>query len=252
MRLRVTLNNPTEASQPINYQRHLAGVIYGLLGSSDAEYARFLHDEGYRQEGSAKRFKFFTFSWLKGRRRIAGQDIVFAPGRITWYISSPVEAFLTNFATGLLTAGSLRIGPAEFAIEEVQVLPTPAFAEVAHFICLSPIVASVPLEDRRTRYVRPIEGAEFAEVVRKNLLEKYRLLHGESPADDGFEMIFDQAYLSRDPNRGEKLITFKETQIKAAFVPFMVAGSPELIQVGYDAGFGVKNAAGFGMVEVKL
>src|SRR5579884_3928690 len=226
MRLKVTLNNPCETSLPVNYQAYLTAVVYGLLGSSDAEYARFLHDEGYRQGSSPKRFKFFTFSWLQGRRRVAGPIIVFAPGRISWLVSSPVEHFLTNFATGLLAASSLQVGPVAFTVEEVQALPTPALGESGRFTCLSPVVASVPLEHGRTRYVRPIEGAEFSQVIRNNLLEKHRLLHGEPPADDRFEMVFDPAYLARDPNCGEKLITFKETQIRGAFAPFTITGSP--------------------------
>lgn len=247
MRLCVTFNNRSETTLPVNYQQYLTGAVYDFLRSADADYAQFLHDQGYEKEGSAKRFKFFTFSWLQGRRRIVGPSITFAPDRLTWLISSPIEAFLTNFATGLLAAGLLSIGPAEFAIEAVQVLPTSEFSEHARFTCLSPIVASVPLEDRRTRYIRPIEGTEFSKFIRKNLLEKYRLLYGESPADDRFEIVFDPAYLSRDSNCGEKLITFKNTQIRGAFAPFMATGSPALIQMGYDAGFGVKNAAGFGM-----
>jgi CRISPR-associated endoribonuclease Cas6 len=37
-----------------------------------------------------------------------------------------------------------------------------------------------------------------------------------------------------------------------AFAPFILSGSKELMRLAYDCGVGEKNAAGFGMIEVKI
>ena len=248
MRLRVCLDNSVGAWLPINYQEYLTAAIYGLLAASDADYARRLHDDGYADE-EGRRFKLFTFSWLRGSRRwVDGDTLRFAPGPLEWRISSPVEDFLTHLATGLLAAGAVRVGSATLPITQIETLPAPSVTETSAFTCLSPLVAALPLPDGRTRYLRPCDGDAFADAIRRNLLRKHRLLHGNVPTDDRFALTFDPAYLARTGG-GTKLITFKNIQIVGAFAPFTVSGSVDLLRVGYEAGFGEKNAAGFGMVE---
>ena len=250
MRLRVGLDNRAGTRLPINYQEWLTSAVYSLLASSDADYARFLHDDGYQSE-DGRRFKLFTFSWLRGTRRsVEGDMLHFAPGRLEWQLSSPVDAFLSNLATGLLSAGTLWVGPTSLPITQIETLSAPALLETAAFTCLSPIVAALPLEGGRTRYLRPSDGATFSEAVRCNLLRKHHLLAGSPPADDRFALTFDPAYLARTGG-GTKLMTFKDIHLVGAFAPFTVSGSADLMRVGYEAGFGEKNAAGFGMAEVK-
>lgn len=250
MRLRIQLDNPHGAMLPLNYQHHLTAAIYGLLAASDAEYAGFLHGTGYGPEGSPKRFKLFVFSWLRGRHRVEGDALRFAPGPLVWQIASPVPDFLTHCATGLLAEAVLKVGSTTFPITQVQALPLPNFAETGQFTCLSPIVAALPLPGGGTRYLTPSDGGALSAAVRANLLRKYETLYGSLPTDDQFHLTFDPAYLTRS-HGGTKLMTYKDIQVRAAFAPFCVSGSAELIRVGYEAGFGEKNAAGFGMVEAK-
>jgi CRISPR-associated endoribonuclease Cas6 len=283
MRLQVTLELEREALLPMNHQHALSGLVYRLLEASDPEYSRFLHEEGYRlSEEKAKRFKLFTFSSLRidrSRRTIEGDQLRVRPGRpITWLISSPLEDFLTHSATGLLTAGStVCVGTVTLVIREVCALPTPTFTETMRFTCLTPIVASVPLkeagvgiQDRNagvggrvsgvgsvsrkeggTYYLRPSEGEAFSEAIRKNLLQKYRLLHGADPADDRIALTFDAAYLADPKHRGgTKKITVKGIEIIGALSPFALQGNSELMQVAWDCGLGEKNSTGFGMIAL--
>ena len=251
MRLRVCLDNSMGTRLPINHQEWLTAAVYGLLATSDADYAAFLHDEGYRVDDGPKTFKLFTFSWLRGARRtVDGDWLRFAPGPLEWQVASPVDAFLTHLATGLLAAGQLRVGPATLPILGIDVLPAPVLTEpTVAFTCLSPLVAALPLPGGRTRYLRPCDGDAFGEAVRRNLLRKHRLLHGAPPANDRLALTFDPAYLART-NGGTKLVTYKDIRIVGAFCPFIATGSTELMETGYQAGFGEKNAGGFGMVEV--
>lgn len=254
MRLCVRLDNPNGATVPINYQEYLTAAVYGLLEMSDADYARWLHDEGYpAEDGGPKRFKLFCFSGLRTpRRRAEGDWLRLGPGPIEWLVASPIDDFLTHGATGLLSAGTLRIGPATFPITEVQTLPAPALSETTRFTCLSPIVCAVPSDDGRPpRYLRPAaDGPAFSEAVRRNLLRKHHTLYGRPPADERLTITFDPAYLARDPRGGTKLITYKGIKHVGALAPFTAVGSVALMQVMLDCGAGEKNAAGFGMVDV--
>jgi CRISPR-associated endoribonuclease Cas6 len=241
-----------ETAFPINHQELLAGLVYHLLAASDPDYARFLHDEGYRYaDDRAKRFKLFTFSWLHARRRrVSGGTLFLGPGPVEWFLCSPVHDFLVHGATGLLAAGNaLRVGRAALPIEGVESLPPPVFGETTHFTCLSPIVATVPRPEGGTHYLRPSEAEKFSEAVRRNLLKKHELLYGAPPKDECLRLEFNAAYLARDVRHGgTKKITIKNTEHIGAFAPFTLTGSPDLMQVGWECGLGEKNSAGFGMV----
>ncbi len=249
MRLRVCMDNPAGTRLPINYQEFLTAAVYDLLATSDADYARHLHDEGYKGE-DGRRFKLFTFSWLRGgRRQVEGDTLRFAPGPLEWQLASPVSEFLTHLATGLLGMGTLRVGSAVLPIIQVETLPAPFLSETTRFTCLSPIVAALPLPGGGTRYLRPADGMAFSQAVHHNLQRKHCLLYGELPADDRFALTFDPAYLACT-NGGTKLITFKGIHLVGAFAPFTVSGSLALQRVMLECGGGEKNAAGFGMAEV--
>ena len=47
-----------------------------------------------------------------------------------------------------------------------------------------------------------------------------------------------------------RLVDYKGIKIRGIMCPFRVSGNPALIQIGYECGFGDKNSAGFGMVEI--
>jgi len=247
----VKLHNLQETAIPINHQGYLSGIIYSLLKLSDQDYARFLHDEGYSLDGGPKRFKLFVFSHLRAKWRRSLGETLWLRGPVEWFIASPVEPFLVHIASGLLSVAELRVGWATFPIESVETTPAPDLSKgELRCICLSPIVAAVRLEEEGTYYLRPSDGEAFSEAVRNNLLGKHRILHGCLPEDNRFSLEFDPEYLEAHRG-GTKLITYKGIQIVGAFAPFTVTGSPALLEVGYDCGFGEKNAAGFGMVEVR-
>lgn len=258
MRLIVTCELKRATAFPTNHQQHLAGAAYGLLRASDPEYARFLHDEGYPADAGARRYKLFTFSGLRvprPRRRIEGPTLWLSAGTVEWIVSSPCASFLTHFATGLLSAGGLRVGDVLLPVSQAQTCPCPDFStSTARFTCLTPLVASRPVptsEGGGKYYLRPSDGVAFSEALRNNLLHKYAALHGHAPAvgEDAFAMEFDAEYLARNPHGGTKKITFKGIDVIGALAPFTVTGAPELIALGYEAGFGELNAGGFGMVE---
>jgi len=261
VRLRISLHTDRAVRVPFSHQEQLCGLAYRLLGLGDTEYARFLHDEGYALGGGAsppqRRFKLFTFSTLRAapyRRKNEAGFIRFSAGLLDWYISSPMGEFLTHSATGLLAGGApLQIGPdASVTIAAIDVLNAPRFGEQARFTCWTPLVASVRSPDGRDTpyYLRPgPDGAALSEAIRKNLLQKYALVHGEPPDDDRLSVTFDADYLARDPHHGTKNITFKGVQVIGAQAPLTLSGSPALIKLAWECGLGEKNSAGFGMIE---
>ncbi len=255
MRLKVTCEVARETAFPVNHQHHLCSLAYGLLRRSDAEFARALHDEGFGAGEDTRRYKLFCFSTLrapKGRRRVEGETLWLRPGPVEWVVSSPLASFLMHFATGLLSAGGLRVGETTLPILEAQTAASPDFAAgTARLTCLTPVVASVPGEAGGKRYLRPHEGSDFSEAVHRNLLRKYAALHGQ--AHDGsepFSLTWDVDYLARNPHGGQKKTTFKSIEVIGVQAPCTLSGSPALLELAYDTGLGELNSSGFGMVEV--
>lgn len=236
---------------PFSYAHALTAVIYGFLNRASHDYARFLHDEGYRV--GTKRFKLFTFSQLLiPQRRITPEAIICLSEQITWQISSPTTEFMEHLAAGLLQLGEMTLGTHRFDIVRAEVAPPPTFTEEMRFCCLSPIVVSAAHKRSgklMARYLRA-DDPELSEAIRKNLLKKFVLVHGREPASCEFLMEFDGEYLRRKAEEIYRLVDYKGTKIKAVMAPFTVRGSAELIQMGYEAGFGEKNSMGLGMVEV--
>ena len=250
MRIQILADVGDGITLPVNYNHLLAGVIYRFLAESDPEYASFLHEEGYR--AAEKRFKLFTFSQLMAeRRRITGDKIHFR-STLTWYVSSPVERFLSHFADTLLTEGRLSLAERQLPIKDVTIPRIPRFQSEMQFRCLSPIMMSTKRErdgKQVMHYCMPDDSA-FSELIRQNLIRKHEAIHGRAPQDDPLSFAFDKTYINRRQGRVTRLIDYKGIKIRGIMCPFRVTGSPALIQIGYECGFGDKNSTGFGMVEI--
>lgn len=250
MRIKILADVGNGITLPINYNYQLAAVVYRFLAESDPEYADFLHNEGYA--AAEKRFKLFTFSQLMAeRRRITGDKIHFS-STLTWYISSPVERFLSHFADTLLTEGSLSIGQHRLRIRDVTVPRIPRFQTEMRFRCLSPIVMTTVREHngkQAAHYCLPDDPA-FSQLIRQNLIRKHEAIHGRVPHDDTLTFGFDEHYIRKRQGRVTRLVDYKGIKIRGVLCPCRVSGSVALIQTGYECGFGDKNSAGFGMVEV--
>ena len=250
MRLKIIIDVADRLTLPINYTPLLTGVIYRFLAESDAEYAAFLHDEGYT--AGAKRFKLFTFSQLMAKqRRIRGSDIHFG-SQLTWFVSSPVERFLSHFADTLLTQGRLSLGRRELRIKDVSIPRIPRFQTQMRMRCLSPIVMSTVRQrdgKQSQHYCLPDDPA-LSGLIRQNLMRKHQAIYGQPPKEDVLTFQFDENYIDRRTGRVTRLVDYKGIKIRGVMAPFYVAGSVALIQTGYECGFGVRNSIGFGMVDV--
>jgi CRISPR-associated endoribonuclease Cas6 len=270
MRVKFTLI-PVEQRKtlPINYNYFLTSLIYKIIKSSSKDYSSFLHNEGYRLPESKKGFKLFTYSMLMGKKaKIKGAAISFGNGNIHWHISSPVDTFIQHLITGVFAEGQeIRVGEESkescFLIKQIETLPEPQYNDKMRFTCLSPITVSKNIKDSNgsnslnslnssngfvCHYIRPWEGG-FSEAIKNNLIKKYKLLTGNEIDDAKISIKVDEEYMNKRNGKITKNINFKGTNIIGFMAPFEVNGNPELIQVGYETGFGEKGSMGFGMVK---
>jgi CRISPR-associated endoribonuclease Cas6 len=283
MRIKLTLFPANgKVILPVSYNYFLTSLIYKIIKNSSEDYSRFLHDEGYRLGESKKGFKLFTYSMLTSNKfKIGGEKIIFLNSHVQWQISSPLDNFIQHLVTGVFAEGQeIEIGHINncssrsnglnglsglnrFLIERVETLPRPEFKGMMKFTCLSPVTVSkvVGLNSLNSlnglsdlngsfkcHYLRPWEDG-FTEAIKNNMIKKYKLVHGKDIEDSEFAIKIDTDYMNRKSGKITKNIDFKGTNIIGFMSPFEVAGSPELIEIGYEAGFGEKGSMGFGMVK---
>lgn len=250
MRVKLTLLASAKATRlPLNYNHAVASLIYDTLGQASTDFAARLHDEGFVSDG--RRFKLFTFSRLTTRRsRVKEDRLLLEDQTVTLQVSSPVAEFVEHFVTGLFQSETFNIAGARFTLQQAETLPTPVFTGRMSFRALAPVTESVRDEQGGVRFLSPED--DWSEIMLRNLLRKYQALHGHAPSDDRLLWMWDQAYLTEAARRGRRasvLIDIRGIKVRGWLAPFTVEGSTELIEIGYEAGFGARNSMGFGMVE---
>lgn len=250
MRVKLTLRASNQATLlPLNYNYAVSSLIYHTLSNSSIDFAAQLHDEGFDVEG--RKFKLFTFSRLVPRLSVVkGDRLLLQDSTISLQISSPVAEFVEHFVTGLFQSENFQIAGALFTLESAETLRPPDFTEQMSFRALSPITESVRDEQGGVRFLS-LED-DWSEIIERNLLRKYQALHGHAPKDASLRWTWDQNYISEAARRGRRLsvlVDIRGIKVRGWLAPFTIEGSRELIELGYEAGYGSRNSMGFGMAE---
>jgi CRISPR-associated endoribonuclease Cas6 len=248
MRLRISLvAEEAPLLVPIQYNHLLQGLIYNNL---DKALSEWLHEEGYSY--GTRRFKLFTFSRLFGKREVENGRIRFS-GPAHFYLSAVDAEVLGSLAEHLLKKPSVRLGSAECRVAEVGVEPEPEVdpANPVRVKVLSPITAystlSTPDGRKKTYYYSPQER-EWGEALISNLKRKAKALGWAADVDEDLKEAWVRPYKVRMAD--QKILNFKGTVIKGWTGLYEVKLPEPYFRLGYDAGFGAKNAQGFGMVDV--
>jgi len=244
MRLRVVFEAPGPVWLPWRYPEYLRGMVYGCLRRWDSKLGQKLHEGGLESEGHL--YKPFTYSWLFPRRaRKAGQGLLME-GPIRWWVSSPWASVLEAVVGPLVTAGQAQLGEVSLTVALVVVEEEPPLEPPLEVVALSPIVASTLREEGgklRRPFLSPWED-EFQRVISQNLRRKARALGRE---------VSEAAQVRLEPLGGVKsrLVEVNGVRVRGFEGRFRAMGDLGLLRVGYEMGFGERNAQGFGMVAVR-
>lgn len=237
---------------PINYQYEMASWIYKTINQVDQGYAQFLHSDAYSLGN--KHFKLFTFSHLRfpkyqiegDRIRVLSQK---AFGTFAFYIDRTAESFIKGlFERSKLSIGD-RTSHVEWKIDQIETLDSEIRTQSIRFQTLSPLVvsmATVRNGKNSASYLEP-HDPNFESRFLENLVNKYQALMPEKPIPD--TATWKLRVLSPQPKAKLTKIkadTEQETQIKGYLFEFELDAPPDILRIGLLAGFGEKNALGFG------
>lgn len=266
MQFQLTLScAPGRTLVPFNYAYRLSSFLYGVLADADAQYARWLHEQGYAVSPT-RRFKLFTFSDLRiPDYRIdtrAGGIRVNSPS-VEWTVSFYVDAAAQHFITGMFQDQRCVIASpthrAEFIVERVEAVPVHITGDTVRLRTLSPVVIAERDERGMDQYLHPADE-QFGPLLIHNLLGKYEsvgALTGTAEPDLStlhYTLLPDQNRNAAQPR--SRLVTIKEgslaqTQVRGYYnFDFELNGPPDVLELAVLAGVGRYNAEGFGCVRV--
>jgi len=232
---------------PVNYNHIMQSFILQLI--DDAEYRRFIHDEGYKH--STRSYKLFTFSAFVGdfvldrHRKI----ITFSKNAVL-SISSCNEDLIRYCADSLLFKDYFQLLSQKIYVKKLDYESEKIEDREITVKTLSPITVYSTIDDglrKRTVYFSP-HDSQFSVLVGENLIHKYFAFHG---TDESACLNRDIKIFPKEEKSLRKVVTrYKNFVIEAWNGVFVIQGDPALLQIGYDAGFGSKNSQGFGLVKM--
>ncbi|OAA83845.1 CRISPR-associated endoribonuclease Cas6 [Clostridium ljungdahlii] len=242
MRIIITFEFNKPLVLNIQYNHIIQAVLLNWL--NDENYQRFIHDTGY--EIGNRRYKLYTFSRLQGRFHIdLGQ------GTITYYneakleVASQDDKFLNYLVNGVIIKDNVKIGNNIVHIKNIRCINY-ILDSGSKVYTKSPITVYSTfkiLDKKKTYYYSPFEN-EFSKLIRENLIKKYEAMYNKCPEDDSFEISY-----VKNSKLKEKVVIYKDTVIKGWVGEFVLNGSKELINIGYNSGLGSKNSQGFGCIS---
>ncbi len=255
MRVHLTLTPPgQQGHMPINYNAFVSEFVYEAI-QPDVPFAG---QPASGQQG----IPYYTFSNLYVPDvQQEDRTLHFGNVGIELTISMLIEPDYNDELMARLKAVPSLLFPngsgTDLNVSKIELVDeASSVASYARFRMLSPLAS--PMWDAgdgsEPRYVHYGEP-EFTEAIREILVAKYERWKGRKPQDTRFRFALDEKYVQRRRGRISKLVTFHEGEddekkVKAIVAPFEVEGNPELIWLGYVAGFGEKNLLGFGCADL--
>ncbi len=237
MQLHLSFSGPLAV--PMAYQQLIHGLLYHAMDSAP-DYRRFLHEQGYSQDG--RHIKGFTFGRLQGRYVRDGGTLIFPEG-CSLELRSCDPLMIQCLLAGLPQGSHQRLAECETTVAAVRLDDRHVISDAVEIGMLSPVTVYQTLADKKTDYAAPDEE-RFYELLRQNARSKWALI-----SDQPFPEDFSVTPLS--VTQKDKVVTsFKGTRITAWMGSYYLTGPQTLLDLLYQIGLGAKSSQGFGMFQV--
>ncbi|PZN08870.1 MAG: CRISPR-associated endoribonuclease Cas6 [Bacillota bacterium] len=181
----------------------------------------------------------------RGAANGRGDKIIRFTGSVSFTLSSPYVPVIHAASSRALQLGALRLGGQVVEVEAVRFEELPPITPPLTLRARTPITVystvNRPDGSRFTYFFEPRSG-EFERLVAENLVRKWEAFTGRPYEGPGVQIRW------RGPARGH-VTRFRHGVIKGFTGRFIIDGDPALIALGLEAGFGSKNAQGFGLCD---
>ncbi|WP_196889315.1 CRISPR-associated endoribonuclease Cas6 [Aureivirga sp. CE67] len=244
---------------PMDYQYALSSWVYKTIGTANAEFSKFLHDDGYKV--GHKTFKFFTISELnlypfkvwKEQKLFELKGNTFSV-QIAFMIDEAAQEFIKGLFMRQKGFIGNRFNGIDFEVTGVTVLTKPIFLETMQYKTISPVFLTAKDENERILHLDPEKNKDiYAKYALNNLQQKQKHLQFHDFMEENIqenEMSFK--VVKRLGSRLFRInpMTERETRNKMFLYTFELTAPIEIHEILYNAGLGVDSSMGCGMVEV--
>lgn len=242
---------------PINYQYPFSAAIYKILAKGDADYAHFLHEEGY-----GKGYKFFTFSDLDFKYKREKDRMVLMAPEVSLTVCFHLPEASRVFVEGLFKSEEIVIADKKskvtFSVVSILSLKNP-LAEMEEKSLqqivvkpISMIVAGEKKADGNYDFLNP-DDHRFGDTLIYNWRNKIAASYGEKDAEEAVLILKVEKYNQDFRSRLViiKADTKEETQIKG-YLNFKLQLTAErrYLDLALNAGLGQYSAQGMGCLEI--
>lgn len=259
MRFKLTLSaDRSHAVLPVNYAYPLSAAIYRIIAKGDAQYTSFLHETGY-----GKGFKFFTFSQIDCPFRVEGDRLLLLSNELHFQVAFHLPQATAHFVKGLFQSEQIDIADkksgATFSIRTVESLPDPLAGrknnEILHVILrpLSPVVSGMKNERGNYNFLAP-DNPLFADNLIYNWRNKIGAGYDAVQAEKALLMaeVLSLKHPFKSRLMAIKAGTPEETKIRGWLnLGLSVTAEKRFVELLLNAGAGLYNSMGCGMMEVR-
>ncbi len=231
-----------------SYNNILQGLIYQFLDRMDAAW---LHATGF--ESDSRKFKLFVFSGIRERGTVDQSARIFKfSNKISFYLSSPVDWIMTQFASNIIRVRDLSLGGNTVSVESIGVMKEPAIENNSITVqAITPIEVHSTLikpDGRKLTYYYSAFEDDFGRLVNDNLIRKWKALYKvEVPGSISIKPLYND-------RKNERVRYFvsggRKTVIKGWVGRYKLSGDRKLLRFALNAGLGSRNSQGFGMIEI--
>jgi len=236
------------ASLPFHHQSVLNSLFRDLMteaGISD-QHARHL----------------FNFSGLKGQTRISRRGLHYLSNKVTVVVSAADETFMDALVSHILQKDMLTIGELRVKPESADLEKIPDFEEATKFVCISPVILSLPMNENGSakQFISPL-NEYFSDLLYESTLLRMKD-SGNYTSDQiqsyyKFQVVPDKAYLLKIKKNNKKFARIyhlqdgeAELEVRGYTFPFTLYAAKEVQEFLFTCGLGYYTNFGFGMLDV--
>jgi len=275
-RVNILLDSGRGHSLPLVYNYYVYAFFLSHLAKTDLNFAVFIHDYGV--EDRNLRFKFFTFSKITFDRYEIYNNILHVFSRrtcIDFSIQIPelyekaVESFLNNLNIQIGSKDNFITGRVVSVIKLTDTLTSNLFYTE------QPVYVTVPKKESSSKfYLNPWRHSNYLDILKKNILNKYRLFYSYSDDTNldldinSFDIEIQGLTSLKQELKGKGFSFYDEVKIADTFdikykalktKYYKTSGyqyffkintdSTDLKKFIYTVGLGCNNSQGFGFVR---
>ena len=219
---------------PLAHADVLQGIFYSLL-SAEEVLAGEVHD---RPQENGKQYKFFCFSDFSGKHYVRNGYISF-PDVFTWEIRSADDRIMETVRENVREIDVRGVKCTLISMEHAQ---RTCFTDSVEITMMTPLCVYTTRANGNRRFYSPDDDA-FCRSVEKNLISKYEMLYGRKP---GGAVALEPIAVAPE----DKCVTkYKGWYVTGYRGRYCLSAPPDVIDLAYHTGLGVKNSAGFGLFQ---